>query len=253
MIKDLRNIAGYSALASRWQEYVKVPDRRKSHEFYVRIAQENNTQMALDIGGGVGDHAIEMKKAGVDMHVCDASEKMLEEAGKNAKKAGVHIERTIADWKELERTYAQGKFDMVMQTMNSIALNLTGGDLETMVRGVHNVLRERGMFAFDMRNYGGMELEKESRPLIDNDAFYVEAELMKNGLVGLMTYPKTGNRKRVIQAVYPWKPEQIAEALDSAGFQRIATYHDFGKEEKKIEETPDSVSHIQIVASKDAR
>jgi SAM-dependent methyltransferase len=248
--KNVRNIEVYSALANRWQEYVKVPSRKQSHQFYIRVARENRALMALDIGAGVGDHAIEMRKAGVTMYICDASPKMLEEAEQNAVKARVRIEKTLADWKELEKTYRKDSFGMVMQTMNSINLNLTGADLKRMVRGIHSVLTDRGIFAFDMRNYGGMHLEEKAHPLIDNDAFYVEAELRPNGLVGLMTYPKKGDRNRVVQAVHPWKPTEIADVLTRTGFQRVTSYHDFGTEEKQIEEVPDLVQHIQIVAFK---
>ncbi len=245
----------YNWLSGSWGDYVNFRGREESYEFYKQLLKAHGAKKVLDIGGGSGHHAIELAKAGFEMHLCDFSRAMVNKAVENASSAGVKIHTKVADWEELEKAYGSNQFDGAIQTFNSVTLNLNEANLRRNVGSAYAVLRNGGIYAFDARNYEAMQLKTldDRCTIINNDEILVKARILEFGepnLIGLLTYHKPSGREGT-QFVRAWTPLQLLSILKAAGFTDIRTYHNFRIEPKESRiSLPDSVSYIQFAAIK---
>ncbi len=241
----------YDALAPDWKDYVKFPGREESYRFYVNLFTSLKAGKVLDIGGGVGQHAIELTKAGIAVEVCDISEKMIEEGRKNAAAAGVSIDFKVADWTRLNEVYKPATFDGAMETLSSVALNHTQESLARNLASASYALKSGGIFALDIRNFAAYNMAniETGFNVIDNDSFLVKAEVV---MAFLTTHKRTGDQ--IIQYVKPWTPAMLMRALREQGFKDIHMYADFdsSKERYPNESLGETVRHIQLVARKPA-
>lgn len=239
------NWQSYQRLAKHWKEYVQFPGRAVSYSFYANLLARFGVKKALDVGCGVGDHAIELAKGGIEMAMCDMSPEMIRQAGKNAHEVGLVIDAKVADWKALGEKYTGESFDAAIQTLNSVAVNLTEGHLRRNFESVNSVLRQGGIYVFDIRNP-----EIYGQPvMIDNAHFRVEPRAKKAGLVELVvTYKPTNETARLY--VRKWTPVSILSNLKLAGFGTAIAYHDYKGGQKQPVCFPANVASMQMVAVK---
>lgn len=247
--KNLSGTTDYNELAPYWKDYVNFPGREDSYRFYVDLFNGLKAKKVLDVGGGVGHHAIELARAGIEAAMCDSSVAMTAEARKNAAEAGVSIDVKVADWARLSDFYRPNSFDGAMQSLTSVALNHTNESLAKNFNSVFYVLRAGGVFALDIRNFSGYGLGKleEKIAVIDNEVFLVEAEV----LIGFLTLHKPTNTK-IMQYLKPWTPRQLGNTLMETGFRDVKMYFDFDRSQERTpyDEVGNKVRHIQVVAAK---
>ena len=233
---DNRQVYGW--LAKYWDRYVQMPDREASYLFYAKALgiQQPHEITLLDAGCGIGEHAIHLARKGFSVSMCDINQNMVTRAEANAKAARLGIEAKIASWHNLEAAYGTEQFDVVIQTMSSVALNLSEEKLRQNFQSIRDVLKASGKYAFDIRNLAAYKFREDSEifPVFENKWFKVDAALIKRGeakerersLVGIAAHHKpTG--KEGIQVVRAWNIYDLRQMLRETGFDHTAIYFNF--------------------------
>jgi ubiquinone/menaquinone biosynthesis C-methylase UbiE len=104
----------YDFIATEYDNYMEETNHAKAQREIIELLKDEITGEAIDIGTGTGIIAITIAKKIPDSEVtaADISEKMIEEARKNARKAGVKIDFLIDDIEE--SNLPDNKFDIVI-------------------------------------------------------------------------------------------------------------------------------------------
>ena len=146
-------------------------DYPRETELLNRVFKTNNVGKVLDVACGTGGHAIELAKLGYSVVGFDISSKMLEIAAEKAKKAGVEIRFVGGDMIELLPTLQREDitlpFDAVICLGYSMAHMTTYGDLTRALEGFREVLREKGLCIFSVRNAKMLRDAMINRLLVD--------------------------------------------------------------------------------------
>lgn len=104
----------------------------------------------LDLACGTGRHAIEWAKLGYDVAGSDPSGGMLSMARKRAESAGYTIEWFPCSFQEAATI--SRRFDVVSAMFSAVNYLTTYDDLAQGLSSVHGLLREGGVFVFDVWN-----------------------------------------------------------------------------------------------------
>jgi ubiquinone/menaquinone biosynthesis C-methylase UbiE len=104
----------YNFIANEYDNYMEETNHARAQREIIELLKDEITGRVVDIGTGTGIIAITIAKKILDSEVTaiDISEKMIEEARKNARKAGVKIDFLIDDIEESK--LPDNKFDIVI-------------------------------------------------------------------------------------------------------------------------------------------
>ncbi len=121
----------------------------------------------LDLCCGDGRFAVAMARKGIDVTGVDASPHMLKYARQRVRKARVRVQLSVQKMQHLD---VGAKFDLVTCWFDSMNYLLTKRELDTAFRKVNRVLKNAGLFIFDMNTIYGLSINwQESSPSIIQD------------------------------------------------------------------------------------
>jgi SAM-dependent methyltransferase len=180
----------------------------------------------LDLACGTGVLAIELARRGHTVHGIDISPEMVRRAREKSKgMQGVSFD--VADMTDYR---AEGEFDLVLCTFDSINYVLTIRDLRRMLRNVAVALGTGGLFLFDSntkrlyRHHHGDAHERE----LDGHAFIQEClyDGRRNRGITRFLFPD-GTFELHTQRPYDMK--ELGPLLDAAGLEVIDVFSLFDR------------------------
>lgn len=181
-----------------------------------------NSSVILDLCCGDGQVASILSEKGYNVYGIDISEKMIEKAKLNAPKASFKV-GDASDF-----TY-DISFDAVISTLDSINHITNRNDVEAVFKNIGKVLKEGGLFYFDIRNEDGYKclFDKQCFSVIEKEqvltyqSFYNEKD--KIGIMKGVYFQYKDTWKRedfcVIQRCY--LEEELSMILRNSGFEAI--------------------------------
>lgn len=153
------NIAeDYDKLFSDWQAATR--EQAKLLDGIFAAKGFDRTARVLDCACGIGTQAIGLAALGYNVTASDISSGELAEARKRALDNGVEIRFVRADFRELEKTFAE-RFDIVIAMDNALPHMLTGSELQKAVDSIAGRVRPGGMIVASIRDYDSL---LKSRP-----------------------------------------------------------------------------------------
>jgi SAM-dependent methyltransferase len=190
----------------------------------------------LDCSCGIGTFAIALAKLGYAVSGSDGSQGMIEQADLAARNANVDVPLKCCNWEDLPAHFA-GPFDLVFCLGNAIGHTRNLEEMLRSLQGMRAVLRGGGKLVIDSRNWEQIRKEKTrftpyqwreragqrclpiyiwNFPERFEDAHTIEVLLVfdSGGKVSVRSYTIV---------YYPFRVEELAERLRSAGFTNIQT------------------------------
>lgn len=128
--------------------------------FYQKIFTDAGAKRVLDIACGTGRHAILFSSWGLEVCASDASEDMIITAKNNAREAGVNLNFKALPMEESAKEFSAG-FDVVTCMGNSLPHIRTYDSLRQVFDSVSNLLKPKGIFAIQIRNYRRVQEKNE--------------------------------------------------------------------------------------------
>jgi ubiquinone/menaquinone biosynthesis C-methylase UbiE len=107
----------------------------------------------LDAACGTGMHVIALAQLGYDCAGADLSPRMIERAKSNAATAGMNIEFRVAGFGQLQKTFPDQLFDVLLCLGNSLPHVLTLQELDETVTDFARCLRPGGLLILQSRNF----------------------------------------------------------------------------------------------------
>ncbi len=101
----------------------------------------------LDLGCGTGSFLAGMHERGWEITGLDISSGMLERAGQKFKAAGIPC---VLCQKDMADFHIEGEFELVTSNFDSVNYVMDIEGIERLFKNVHAILRENGVFAFDV-------------------------------------------------------------------------------------------------------
>jgi SAM-dependent methyltransferase len=232
----------YSTLASVYHEmYQHVFDYDKEFSFYDSILKKNNCKKILEVGCGSGMLARRFLKNGYDYLGLDLSREMLDIA-----RSEISSDSFVqCDMRNL--SFDQ-QFDSVLITGRSIAYLTENMDIIITLSGIHNSLKDNGLFVFDLFEANGIfdNFNDFEQNIEHNSKKIKRISRLKKNL-------KTG-------WTYDWFAKYIIEdAGDVTEFDDLTTLRSFTKDEImlflkltdfKLKEIIDAGKAFTVIAEK---
>jgi 2-polyprenyl-3-methyl-5-hydroxy-6-metoxy-1,4-benzoquinol methylase len=193
----------------------------------------------LDCSCGIGTLALALAKRGLKVAGSDGSKGMTEQAIYAAATAGLNIPLICSTWEELPKHFAD-RFQIVFCLGNSICHCRNRDELMRSLKGMRSVLRNDGKLVIQSRNWEYLRQEKTrithfqwrerggqrclpiyvwNFPESFDAEHTIEIMLVfdTDGQVSVRSYPIS---------YYPFRFEQLAACLKSAGFGKLQdTFH----------------------------
>ena len=119
----------------------------------------------LDCSCGIGTQAIGLSIQGHRVHATDLSPVSIDCAREEAKRLGVEMTFSVADYRRLEDTLGD-TFEVVLSCDNSIAHCLTDADLHAALTSMKSRLEPGGLLLLSARDYDALVAE---RPRFNNE------------------------------------------------------------------------------------
>jgi SAM-dependent methyltransferase len=201
----------------------------------------------LDCSCGIGTLTLALAKRGFKVIGSDASEGMIEQAISAAAAAGLNIPLICSSWEELPKHFSD-RFDLIFCLGNSIGHCRDGDEMLRSLKGMREVLRNRGKLVIQSRNWEYLREEKKRLthfqwrerggqrclPIyIWNFPESFDAEHTINIILVFDIGGRASIRSYAI-SYYPFRSEQLAGCLKSAGFSELQTDLDRNKAEYRI-------------------
>ena len=209
---------------------------RKMEEITNIIKSENvQVQNILELACGTGNLTIPLTKKNYDIAGIDISEEMLQVAREKAEKENVELVLLEQDIVELD--FDVTNLDCILCGCDGFNYITYDEDLEGVFAKCHELLKENGLFIFDISSYYklstvlGNNMYGENRENVaymwqnyfDDYENLVEMDLafFVKGEDGRFDKFEENHLQRA------YKNEEIIELLKNAGFKNIKTYGDF--------------------------
>ena len=143
----------YDALSADYDRFVDW-EARLAYElpFFERLFSERSIHRVLDAACGTGHHAIVLAQRGYQVAGADLSAEMIALAWRNAAKAKVSLEFTVARFGELAQSVGRD-FDAVLCLGNSLPHLLTAEAVADALADMAAALRQGGWLVIQNRNY----------------------------------------------------------------------------------------------------
>jgi len=206
------------------------------------IKSENvKVQNILELACGTGNLTIPLTKKNYDIAGIDISEEMLTVAREKAEKEGVELVLLQQDISELD--FDVTNLDCVLCACDGFNYITYDDDLESVFAKSYELLKEDGIFIFDISSYYklssilGNNMYGENRENVaymwqnyfDDEENLVEMEL------AFFIKDEGGKFERFeeVHQQRAYTEEEILDMLQSSGFSKIKTYGDFKFESPK--------------------
>lgn len=190
----------------------------------------------LDCSCGIGTLTLALARNGFEVTGSDGSRKMIEQAIFAAKKAGLNVPFICSTWQELPKHFTD-QFELVFCLGNSLGHCRSANEMLRSLEGMRSVLRNGGKLVIHSRNWEYLRQERQRITYFEwreragqrclpiyvwdfpesiNDVHKVDVVLVfdADGQASIRSYPVF---------YYPFRYEQLAERLKSAGFPELET------------------------------
>jgi glycine/sarcosine N-methyltransferase len=204
----------------------------------------------LDIGCATAALDIELAKSGFSIYALDIDEDMISRAKEKAMKEETEIDFRLGSMLELEKIYADTKFNLILCFGNTIAHLEDTGQVETFLKECYAVLNNNGKIIVQMINYDRILKENiEKLPLIDNEIVkferYYERTCKKINFRTLLTVKSTNEIYENNTVQNPLLQFELLNSFLECGFPKIEMYSDF-----KFSTADDNSMSINYIANK---
>lgn len=221
-----------------------IPDERLSGETFVErhrdlLAVLRPDAQILDCACGIGIEAITLGRRGFKVRGSDASEELIAEARRRARKTGVEVPFEVCSWEELPARFGTERFDLVLCIGNSVSHSPGPEAMLRSLGAMREVLKEGGTLVIDSRNW---EKLRKAKPRVSVAHRVVEREGAKCIPVYLWSFPDRWEEQHFVELVLlffdqeggiahklhrleyrPFRLEEIVARLEEAGLTEIRT------------------------------
>jgi ubiquinone/menaquinone biosynthesis C-methylase UbiE len=223
----------YNSVSDYYDEMISFNSALEQKQKYLKSFVSNKKKLAADIGCGSGVDSIALSSLGLNVIAFDVSEKMIEKAKTNAKKANTKIEFFNYTADKIPKTF-NSKFDFICSLGNTIA-NITPQNLILTIERFSNLLTKNGKLLFHILNYE--KIEKQQERIINikkgKDDFIIRFYDFNKEFINfniLKFNARNTNEKDLISTkVYPHKLKTLKYLLTKNKFTDIEVYSDLKK------------------------
>ncbi len=150
----------YDGLGEDYDRMVSWEGRlAREGRFFEQLFAGARTRSVLDAGCGTGMHVVAFARRGLRCTGADLSPAMIEQARRNAERAGVRVELAAAGFGELATVF-RGPFDAVTCLGNSLPHLLDDASLAACLSDFAALLRPGGILVIQNRNYDRLLRER---------------------------------------------------------------------------------------------
>ena len=231
------------SFVEKWDELIDWEARAESEgRFFIDMLKARDKIKVLDVATGTGFHSVQLLKAGFDVTSSDGNAEMLTKAFENARKQGLLLRTTHADWRWLNKDI-HGKFDAIICLGNSFTHLHDERDRRRALAEFYAALKWDGMLILDQRNYDSIlddGFSSKHKYYYCGDQVTAEPEHMDEGLARFRYSFPDGSEFHL--NMFPLRKGYTRRLMTEIGFQRIQTYGDF--KESYEENEPDFFVHV---------
>jgi len=231
------------SFVEKWDELIDWEARAESEgRFFIDMLKARDKIKVLDVATGTGFHSVQLLKAGFDVTSSDGNAEMLTKAFENARKQGLLLRTTHADWRWLNKDI-HGKFDAIICLGNSFTHLHDERDRRRALAEFYAALKWDGMLILDQLNYDSIlddGFSSKHKYYYCGDQVTAEPEHMDEGLARFRYSFPDGSEFHL--NMFPLRKGYTRRLMTEIGFQRIQTYGDF--KESYEENEPDFFVHV---------
>lgn len=224
-------------------EYLQVYKHRDESEAQVLLdlilsnVERDKIRNVLDMACGAGRHSIAFAKKGFSVTAVDLSERLLNEAKKNAAESGTKISFVLSDIRNFEST---DKFQLAVNLFTSIGYFETDAENFSVIEKGYNNLTDPGYFVLDYFNKNYLELnlvpitvEKINGKTITQKRYLENSRVIKNVKVA-----QNGSTKNFYESVRLYSLNELKNGLESMGFKILRIFGDYYGKPFDIDSSP---------------
>jgi len=214
------------------ENYLKVYKHRDDSEAERLVGLiEKNVNLkphsaVLDMACGAGRHAIAFAKKGFNVTAVDLSERLLEEAKKNAITTGVSIDFTLSDILKFETDL---KFDLAVNLFTSIGYFEDDEENFAVIKKANSLIKNGGFFVLDYFNKNFLLKNLVPTSIISKNGLKItqNRSILGNRVVKKIIIEKDGSIEEFYESVRLYSHEEIDSFMNRAGFNIIKEMGDF--------------------------
>jgi SAM-dependent methyltransferase len=214
----------------RWFWAEKLPEERSDREaelIWELLGLERGVEL-LDLGCGHGRIANRLAGRGARVTGLDRSEAFLEEARADARRREVEVEYVAGDMRALPW---QGRFDVVVNWFTAFGYH-ADGELQGILRGVHDALRPGGRLALETISVTALMRRFRPEGVTERDGdFLIERrryDPLRGGVVSRYTVLRGGTVRRYETFLRMPTFSELREWLLDTGFRRVDGFGEDG-------------------------
>ncbi|OGD88535.1 hypothetical protein A3J17_00715 [Candidatus Curtissbacteria bacterium RIFCSPLOWO2_02_FULL_40_11] len=224
--------------AELWGDFVGWSGRRRGENgFLITQLKYHTARRVLDVALGDGADAIFLLQKGFDVATNELDNAFRKKAIENAKKAGLGLNPTSLDWRNLSSEYEPNSFDALICMGNSLTCIKSREGQVDALRQFREILSLGGVLLIDERNYQRMLDNREATiagTLKSNaNQVYTGTNRVKtrflelNNEMILAQYTHLESGMKAYYNAYPFKKGELLGLLKEAGFSRIEKFSDY--------------------------
>jgi cyclopropane fatty-acyl-phospholipid synthase-like methyltransferase len=223
----------YDAISSHYREVVNEAGREQDvQRFADELAARVDGGRALDLACGAGLYSIALARADMDVVGVDLSERLLEIAEGQARRAGISAEFVLAPMQALPET-AAGPFDLAVCMGNSVPHLLGEADLAAFFGGVAWRLASGGWLAVHQLNYdrvlGNAQrivgITRSEDGLREYVRFYdFLDQTLRFNVLEIDHADEQISHTLNSTTLRPWRAQNLIDGMEQAGFTDIEAF-----------------------------
>jgi ubiquinone/menaquinone biosynthesis C-methylase UbiE len=227
----------------RWDELIDWSARAEVEgEFFIDKLRKFGKYSILDVATGTGFHSVQLMKAQFDVTSTDGNSPMLVKAFENAKEHGLVMRTVQSDWRWLNRSLQDQRYDAVLCLGNSFTFLHEESDRRRVLAEFYSVLKHDGILIIDQRNYDEILDSgfKSKHNVYCGESVSAQPVYVDEGLARFEYAYEDGTKYYL--NMFPLRCDYLCGLIRVAGFQKIDTFGDF--EEDYQESEVDFFVHI---------
>ena len=214
------------------ENYLKVyshRDEAEAERLVGLIEKETNLKSGasvLDMACGAGRHSISFAKKGYKVTAVDLSEKLLDEAKKNASLAKVNIDFVLSDILEFE---SNEKFDLAVNLFTSLGYFENDDENFAVIIKAFKFLNKGGFFVLDYFNRDFLVKNLIPTSIISENGLKItqDRSLIDNRVVKKITIEKDNSINNFYESVRLYSYEEMKNMILKTGLSVVKEIGDF--------------------------
>jgi 2-polyprenyl-3-methyl-5-hydroxy-6-metoxy-1,4-benzoquinol methylase len=214
------------------EDYLQVYKHRDSveAEILVKLIQKKLNLLSgsyvLDMACGAGRHSIAFALKGYSVKAVDLSERLINEAKKNAIQANVNVDFVQADIRDLK---IDKQFDLVVNLFTSFGYFETDQENFIVIQKAYDLLKSGGYFVLDYlnKNYLKKNLVPLSTFSENGTTITQKRTINKNRVEKEITIEKNRLINKFYESVRLYDFDELKDILEGTGFRIFKTFGDF--------------------------